>query len=336
MGDKPHSYAMSGDLGDVLYSLRIAHQINDPRSTYYLVDRPFTKPWNQARLDALTPLMEAQPYIGRVAYGEYEEEPTHNFTDFRRGGLPWGMNLADTHAAWVKVKLRPYTPWLTIDPSTEMVGKVLVHRSPRYHNPLFPWRQLGEAFGDRMVAVGVEDEYAVIQDALGLDVPLRKTKDYAELARLIAGCSLFIGNQSSPMAIALGLGVPVVQEVCLRHPDCVYQGANACYSHNGLVVISGEEYGHGQEDYISTTVTPPGGWQFVKSDGSVARGYVFSSVVASSGATAEEVLKANTRRVRASHPTYQPSKMTRAAELLGQPASVTCPLDNKPTKCIVP
>jgi hypothetical protein len=321
--NKSLSYAMSGDLGDILYSLRICHQLNDPNSTYYIVDRPFTKPWNKARLEALMPLMEAQPYLGRVVYEEPKESLTHNFTDFRRH-LPYSVSLADIHAAWVGVTLNPYTPWLKVKPSNEMNGKVLVHKSPRYANPEFPWRALADKYGDRMVAVGVEDELHVLVTALGRQVPFRKTKSYLELAELIAGCDLFIGNQSSPCAIALGLGVPTVQETCLRQPDCIFGGANAFYGFSSEVIIDGQLYGKKVIKYLDTNILPPRGWLIYTEDGTKLCSHSINMLAlqikkklgVDRTTAMEMILEQNTERVRRDYPTYRLTKDTELTRII--------------------
>jgi hypothetical protein len=322
--NKPLSYAMSGDLGDIIYSMRTCHQLNDPNSTYYIVDRPFTKPWNQARLDALVPLMEAQPYLGRVVYEEPKESLTHDFIDFRRGALTYSISLADIHATWVGIKLNPYTPWLKVNPSNEMNGKVIVHKSPRYANPKFPWRAMADKFGDRMVAVGVEDELHVLVSALGRQVPLRKTSSYLELAELMAGCDLFIGNQSSPCAIALGLGIPTVQETSLRQPDCMFAGANAFYAWSSEVVIDGQSYGTKVQSYIDSGIVPPGGWIVYTEAGtrihSTSIGTVASQLMREIGVdrqvAMELILEQNTERVRRDYPTFQPNKESEMVRIM--------------------
>lgn len=315
MDNKRLTYAMSGDLGDIIYSLRTCHQLNDPDSTYYLVDRPFTKPWNKARIDALVPLMEAQPYIGRVWYDEPKEPLTHSFIDFRCG-LPYSVSLADIHAAWVGVTLNPYTPWLFVEKSDEMAGKVIVHKSPRYANGKFPWRALADKYGDRMVAVGLPDELNVLRQATGRDIPHRETSSYLELAQLMAGCELFIGNQSSPCAIALGLGIPTVQETCVRQPDCIYPGANAYFGYSSDVVIDGVRYGNIGSGYINKDVLPPRGWIVYTEEGVRHHSHSFNTIVRnisrelhiSIDAATEVVLQQNTDRVRRDYPTFQEDK----------------------------
>lgn len=322
--NKPLSYAMSGDLGDIIYSMRTCHQLNDPNSTYYIVDRPFTKPWNQARLDALVPLMEAQPYLGKVVYGEPQEKLTHDFIDFRRGALTYSISLADIHATWVGVTLNPYTPWLTVKPSAEMAGKVVVHKSPRYANPKFPWRALADKYGDRMVAVGVTDELPLLMECLGRNIEFRPTTSYLELAELIAGCELFIGNQSSPCSIALGLGVPTVQETCLRQPDCIFAGANAFYAWSSEVIIDNELFGTKVQTHIDQNIVPPGGW-IVYTDngnrlhstsiGTVSR-QLMQEMAINRDAAIQVILEQNTERVRRDYPTFQPNKESEMARIM--------------------
>ena len=48
------------------------------------------------------------------------------------------------------------------------------------------------------------------------------TANIMELARLIAGAGVLIGNQSAPMAIALGLGQNVIQECWQGNPNCLF------------------------------------------------------------------------------------------------------------------
>lgn len=317
-----YTYAMSGDLGDVVYSMRTCHYLNDPTSIYYLVDRPFTKAWNQSRLDALIPLMESQSYIGQVIYGEFPTEPTHNFTDFRKY-IPYGVALSKIHADWVKVELPPYTPWLQVTPSDEFKGKILVHKSPRYANPQFPWKALAAKFGHKMVALGMRDEHHVICSALGMSIPLRETKSYLDMAQLLAGCDLFIGNQSSPCSIALGLGIPVVQETCVKHPDCIYPGANAYFGWSSEVVIDGVSYGTQARKYLNPEVLPPKGW-IVELNGvthknssiNMLKRNIRSILGIGNDEAMEIILSQNTQRVRRDYPSFQTNKYDQVANMV--------------------
>ncbi len=53
------------------------------------------------------------------------------------------------------------------------------------------------------------------------------------MANAIGSAKLFIGNQSCPMAIALGLGKNVIQEVWPLNGNCILNRANAVYWKSG-------------------------------------------------------------------------------------------------------
>jgi hypothetical protein len=313
-------FAMSGDLGDVIFSLRIAHQINDPEATYYLTDRPFTKAWNKARLDALIPLLEAQPYIDRAIHGE-PIKASHDMTDFRQVGHPFFTPLADLHAKWLGMELPDYTPWLTAEPNPDFEGKVIIHRSPRYHNMHFPWQRIIDHFGDRVVAVGLPEEHAMFERFISRKIPLIQTENYLECAEILTGCSLFIGNQSSPCAIAIGLGIPVIQETSPRVPDCVYTGANAFYAAGAHVEVDGITIGTPLRRHIDRNVIPPGGWRLNGKSNTT-----FSTLVTKSGLPKEEaeqaILEETTAYVREKYPTFQPDPQ---ADLLKKLSEINPP-----------
>jgi hypothetical protein len=60
-------------------------------------------------------------------------------------------------------------------------------------------------------------------------MPYVSTRDFLELARVIAGAKVFIGSQSSPMSIALGLGKNVIQDLLLEDQNCRFRRKNAMY-----------------------------------------------------------------------------------------------------------
>ena len=88
---------------------------------------------------------------------------------------------------------------------------IVINRSSRYHNLLFPWRELVANRGHQMIFVGADREHEDFVRQFGF-VPRFETATLLDVARLIAGSRMFIGNQSCPMAIALGLGANVIQE----------------------------------------------------------------------------------------------------------------------------
>lgn len=248
----------SGDLGDVIYALPAMRDLGG--GTLYLESRPWTARMTPARANVLRALLESQFYIDKVFHGEPPKDAV-NFSTFRNGGLFYGVSLVELQADWVKAKV-DFTPWLVSPRSPKSHGRIVCHRSPRYHNPYFRWDLVGKHFGKQLIFVGMPEEVEALRREAGVDAEYLQTNDYAELAEIIRGAHLFIGNQSSPLALALGLGVACVQETCLWTPDCVFPRDNIRYVLDGGIAEWGIPAFIPPPD-LDRGVTPPGGWQAV-------------------------------------------------------------------------
>lgn len=96
-----------------------------------------------------------------------------------------------------------------------------MHRSSRYHNAQFPWKAIVEKYGQYALFVGLRKEWEAFCKEFG-PVGYHPTADFLELARLIKGSRLFVGNQSAPYAIAEGLKHPAILESCPSCQDCQF------------------------------------------------------------------------------------------------------------------
>lgn len=115
-------------------------------------------------------------------------------------------------------------PWLNVgEPKT--VAPVIFSRASRYRNTFFPWKQLFERYGNNAVFVGLEEEHRMFCQEVGR-MPHFATADLLEAAKVIAGATLFIGNQSCPYAIAEGLKQNAILEVWREWPNCIYPRQN--------------------------------------------------------------------------------------------------------------
>jgi hypothetical protein len=157
-------------------------------------------------------------------------------------------------------------PWLTLDGDKAYGGSVVINRSARYNNNSFPWANIVQHYGNRIIFLGTGEEHETFVRRYG-KVRYLITKDMLEAAKVIAGSALFIGNQSSCMTIAEGLKHPRIQETCLWIPDCIYPPSNAQYVANGAVILpdvdgSGELAIRPAIPLPDGTETPPGGWQY--------------------------------------------------------------------------
>lgn len=239
------SFLSAGDRGDLLASLPAVKALGG--GIYYIQAANYTR-------ERLTPdkwcgldrILKAQPYISDVQ--EWRgERPTFNMNDFRARldmSLRQNRDRDKLLIAWHCEQFGiPMTaadqPWLTIP--LKRVARVVFNRTgtgrhPRhvYHNPRFPWHLVWQKYKDDAVFVGTSEEYEVFRATCG-DVPHEKTADLYEAAQVIAGCDLFVGNQSACFWISAGLFKPIVLEVWPSGPNCSIQRASITLGHDEKV-----------------------------------------------------------------------------------------------------
>jgi hypothetical protein len=173
-------------------------------------------PW---QYDFMKPLLEEQDYINSVSKWNNEHIDYHGEgTWFLPPIAPWWHgNSTETYAKVnsvnildpeVKQKLL-YEPWLKVEP-LKIPGKTIIeNRTPRYHHGTNGdgWlRWINQGLHYRFLFVGHPTEHAEFQTRFGIKVDYYPVKDMLEMARLIQGSEYFIGNQSMPLSLAIGLG----------------------------------------------------------------------------------------------------------------------------------
>ena len=218
------SFASFGDLGDIIYlcpSMKlVAEQSGSPVIFYARNGLRLHDPITD-RLVLIRRLLESQDYIEEVS--AWEGEPIdYDSCHFRRSGHPFAITLLELQARFIELLPDPTQRWLFVEPALATKGKIVIARSVRYQNPYFPWRELMRTYSDRMIFIGHPAEHAIFCREFG-PVPYLPTNDLYEAACAIAGSAQFIGNQSSPYAIAEGLKHPSIQETNLESPDCIFQ-----------------------------------------------------------------------------------------------------------------
>jgi len=217
----------SGCIGDIIYSMPTMKALGV--TNLYVANRPWTKPIEN-RIGAFSRLLESQGVSVNLHSGE---DINYDLSTYRNGGMLYGDNIASRVARWVGVKIDPAVPWIQInEENQEAKGKIIVSRGARWHGEFFPWKDLVEALGYRMLFVGLEEEHDVFCDRFGI-IEYLPTVDLYDVARAIKSADLFIGNQSSPNSIANGIGARSIVETCLYAFDCIYRRDNVIYCHDG-------------------------------------------------------------------------------------------------------
>lgn len=239
----------SGDFGDIIYALPVIRALGGGK----LVIGPTTR-WKtrqaltEEHVDLLKPLLLLQPYITEIEFSpaapldadvdlnKFREYLLAEHATLRKGSRR--LNLAEAHLYTFKLPLVECDkPWLTLgDVQAIRDHPVILHRSSRWRNEDFPWAKVMERHGHHAAFVGLEEEHAAFVADWG-SIPYRKTHDFLELARIIAGSKLYIGNQSLPYAICEGLKHMSLLEVWPDGPNCIFDRNNAIYGSSAIAYI---------------------------------------------------------------------------------------------------
>ena len=218
-------FAHAGDLGDIIYSLPTIRALGG--GVLRLRPAGYTdKPMTQERADLLIPLIEKQPYIERVYFDASPHEvPGEVNLDRFRAHLGAG-NLVGSHAEACGIKLDHWSPepWIEgFQAYTDHGWHAAINVTARYHNPWFPWDHIT---GNEDTFIGTEAEYKAFRSRVTATPPWSITPNFAVVADIIASSRCFVGNQSSPYAVAVGMGHPAILAVSPQVPNCLFHRSN--------------------------------------------------------------------------------------------------------------
>jgi len=235
-----NTFKHSGDIGDTILCLPTIRALGGGILYLSELDRTRVR-MNDAVFNSLAPLLRAQPYIKAVERysGQSVKYDLDEFRDFWAANRRWGRGIASYCLGMYGLPdSEANTPWITVPATSKHVGRpVVVHRSLRYRNPHFPWDRIVETYGKRMLLIGVKEEWDDWFKEFGEGFTTIETANLLEVAMIIAGCQLFIGNQSAPCAIAEGLKHHMIQATDPFDPTSVFKRRNAQYIAGRYVVL---------------------------------------------------------------------------------------------------
>lgn len=224
---KDNLFRHDGDLGDLVAALPTMRALGGGHLIIAEGGGSIRESLRGARFESIKPLLLQQPYIHGLEWNPEPQGVTHDFSTFRHNEIR-GENLARWQARHFGLSVS-LAPWLTVTPSTKAQGRVVVANSGRCRNPLFPWTRLLRFHYPNSLFVGLPDEHEDFRYRTSTRTEFLPTANLLELAEVIAGCQLFIGNQSCPFWIAAALGVPLIQEVWPQGPNSMVERPNAQY-----------------------------------------------------------------------------------------------------------
>jgi hypothetical protein len=217
----------SGNAGDIIYSLPTVKELGANHYVINLCSDPVfgslggrSISFSNAR--ALAPLLLKQPYIKRVTivssnlhleFLDQQIEGVDFILDRFRLYEPFKHHLAITHAMAFGLYLNLYEKWLHVDSEKPDRNYIIVSLTPRYRSlPKEYWLDVLSGL-DNVIAIGLPQEF---HSMAGISAEFVTCADFLEMAKMIQGCCLFIGNPSLPYAIAEGLKVQRIVEL---HPE---------------------------------------------------------------------------------------------------------------------
>jgi hypothetical protein len=236
--DKCLNLIHSGNSGDIIYALATIKQIHEitnvPINLYLKLGRPNVSPFysshpvgnvmlNQSMADKLIPLIAPQPYITKCE--TYTDQPVHIDLDyFRSGTVPLNGNIARWYSYITGVSPVFWKKWLDVYADNSFADAIVLARSGRYQNRAIDYSFLNNY--EKVVFIGIESEYNDMLPSIP-KLQWKPVNDFLELAQVIGGCKLFIGNQSFPFSVAEALKVPRILEVSYEIINVVPEGEGA-------------------------------------------------------------------------------------------------------------
>ena len=250
------TYKHSGTFGDLIYSLAVVKKMGGGDIEIAIgniencvaqygyrpdeVDLMHQGRFNDKDFDLLLPLLLRQEYINGVTKWRTGDAEADVDLDRFRGVLFRGFEGNYVQAYHMTFGL-PFTAevlnetWLEADPVK--IASVVINRTARYQCPngAGSWQNLLEQANitQNGIFVGNKDEHEAFEKSTGFRVQYYPVKDFKELADVIAGADLFMGNQSAAYSIAIGLGKASVLETIkikpLQNNECYFPRDNCQY-----------------------------------------------------------------------------------------------------------
>lgn len=227
--------AHSADFGDIIAALPVLRALG---GAHLVIGPPLPNQGREtlkgARFECIAPLLEAQPYVRSVRWMDEPNGFSHDLREFR-SNAQYEESLLDWQARHLGVTAST-DPWIRCMRSPISIGRTVVARSMRYRNPGFPWHAVMQKHRN-CIFVGTPEEHKSFTREISSAVEYVPTENLLQLAEVIAGSHLFVGNQSCPFWIAAGLGVNLIQESWPKDPNSQVRRPNARYLIRGHMTI---------------------------------------------------------------------------------------------------
>jgi hypothetical protein len=223
-----------GKIGDLIYSmaaLRGLYFMTGTRFRVVLIPNPS---WSFTinEMDYVRPLLECQAYIESVEYSTDNDHYDLDLRDVFKVPFFKRINIAKLYCNTLDVEDKYYKePWLSVPAKRTCKDKrVLVCRTNRHPSakPSAVWKQILKEHTPSDF-LGHSAECGAFNEFAGTALPCLELENALQTAQNILQSKRLLCNQTSALAIATGLGVPVTVEVAKGYPDCLFERPGADY-----------------------------------------------------------------------------------------------------------
>lgn len=229
------SFLHSGHAGDLVHSIPAMYALaKGKKINLYLhlhqPNRNFTKNmkhpngnvmFTEKTVELFAPLILSQPLFSRCE--AWKGQPIHyNLSQFREFPFDYRMgSISRWYFLTFGITWDLGKTWLTVEPDHAYSDAIVVVRTFRYRTPGISYDFLKKY--PRLVFLGMPDEYEDMKQHIP-QLEYRLVRNFLEMAQVIAGCRLYVGNQSLPSAIAEAVKATRVIELFFRVPTTVVEG----------------------------------------------------------------------------------------------------------------
>lgn len=235
-------FLCSGRLGDFVHQLYSVRRICQEREekAYIVIGGDeiresgnFSKPIQEA-VEDLKSLLYTQDYIQEIEAYSGQDFESFDYCPGRYDECPllWKSCWTSIHNEFFNLPEEyEYGPWLKVEPDPRMNEKVVIHRARKVNSMGYPDRCTDIIDWDHLIQnndcvfIGFETwQYDLFVQEISSDSASKLEfivyDSILDFCRAVAGAKIFIGNQSSPLAIAQALDVPRLGE--LSNGDSVH------------------------------------------------------------------------------------------------------------------
>ena len=208
------NFISGGRTGDLFHNLIVMKSIcekNNTKGNIYITNDTnlggdtFYFEINKTYQD-LKPILEYQNYVNGFYILNEQNNPTDfiNLNKWRHSGLLYSTN-------WINILSQVHsidkitTNWVNYKKNNFYSDKILIHRSLHRNNNSFPWDSITSKNKCYFVTTN-KHEYDSFKYKDRVDLIFFDSFD--ELVTSINSCKFFIGNMSTPLALAHSLGTP--------------------------------------------------------------------------------------------------------------------------------